>query len=86
MIRNSLRYVSFKDRKTVVKDLKPITAANRVAAEAALTAFETKVAVLATAPGRRDRPLPGRAAVRCRCQDSYRVVDRLQGLVTQLVV
>lgn len=43
MIRNSLRYVSFKDRKAVVKDLKPIyTAANRTAAEAALTAFETK--------------------------------------------
>lgn len=43
MIRNSLRYVSYKDRKAVVKDLKPIyTAANRAAAEAALTAFETK--------------------------------------------
>lgn len=43
MIRNSLRYVSYKDRKAVVKDLKPIyTAANRTAAEVALTALETK--------------------------------------------
>jgi putative transposase len=43
MIRNSLRYVSFKDRKAVVKDLKPIyTAANRADAEAALAAFEAK--------------------------------------------
>jgi putative transposase len=43
MIRNSLRFVSYKDRKVVAKDLKPIyTAANREAAEAALTAFETK--------------------------------------------
>jgi putative transposase len=43
MIRNSLRYVSFKDRRAVVKDLKPIyTAANRIEAEAALTAFEAK--------------------------------------------
>jgi putative transposase len=43
MIRNSLRYVSFKDRKAVVKDLKPIyTAANRAGAEAALNAFEAK--------------------------------------------
>jgi putative transposase len=43
MIRNSLRFVSFKDRKAVAKDLKPIyTAANRESAEAALTAFESK--------------------------------------------
>ena len=43
MIRNSLRFVSYKDRKVVAKDLKPIyTAANGEAAEAALTAFETK--------------------------------------------
>ena len=37
MIRNSLRYVSFKDRRAVVKDLKPIYT-NRTAAETALTA------------------------------------------------
>jgi len=43
MIRNSLRYVSYKDRKAVVADLKPIyTAANREEAEAALTAFQGK--------------------------------------------
>ncbi|MBK9386660.1 MAG: IS256 family transposase [Planctomycetes bacterium] len=43
MIRNSLRYVSFKDRKAVVKDLKPIyQAVNREEAEAALLAFEAK--------------------------------------------
>jgi putative transposase len=43
MIRNSLRYVSFKDRKAVVTDLKPIyTAASREEAEAALHAFEAK--------------------------------------------
>ena len=43
MIRNSLRFVGYKDRKAVAKDLKPIyTAANRDAAEAALVAFETK--------------------------------------------
>ena len=43
MIRNSLRYVSYKDRKAVVKDLRPIyAAASRTDAEAALEAFETK--------------------------------------------
>jgi putative transposase len=43
MIRNSLRYVSYKDRKAVVKDLKPIyQAVNREAALAALKAFEAK--------------------------------------------
>jgi len=43
MIRNSLRYVSYKDRRAVAKDLKPIyTAANRDDAEAALGAFEKK--------------------------------------------
>jgi putative transposase len=43
MIRNSLRLVSYKDRKVVAKDLKPIyTAANREAAEAALDAFNKK--------------------------------------------
>ena len=43
MIRNSLRFVSYRDRKAVAKDLKPIyTAVNREAAEATLAAFETK--------------------------------------------
>jgi putative transposase len=43
MIRNSLRFVSFKDRRAIVKDLKPIyTAANRDEAEAALADFEAK--------------------------------------------
>ena len=43
MIRNSLRYVSYKDRRAVVADLKPIyTAASREEAKAALDAFETK--------------------------------------------
>lgn len=43
VIRNSLRYVSYKDRKTLVGDLKPIyTAPSREDAEAALTAFEAK--------------------------------------------
>jgi putative transposase len=43
MIRNSLRYVSYKDRKAVVKDLRPIyAAASRTDAEAALEAFEAK--------------------------------------------
>ena len=43
MIRNPLRFVSYKDRKNVAKDLKPIyTAANRDAAEAALAAFDKK--------------------------------------------
>ena len=43
MIRNSLRFVSWKDRKAVAKDLKPVYgAANREEAEAALGAFEDK--------------------------------------------
>lgn len=43
MIRNSLRYVSYKDRRTVVADLKPIyTAVSRAEAEQALTAFEAR--------------------------------------------
>jgi putative transposase len=43
MIRNSLRYVSYKDRKELVKDLKPVYAAStREAAASALDAFETK--------------------------------------------
>jgi putative transposase len=43
MVRNSLRYVSYKDRKAVVKDLRPIyAAASRTDAEAALEAFEAK--------------------------------------------
>ena len=41
LIRNSLRYVSYKDRKKVVDDLKTIyRAATAEAAEAALSAFE----------------------------------------------
>jgi len=43
MIRNSLRYVSFKDRRTVAKDLKPIYAApDREQAQLALDAFKDK--------------------------------------------
>lgn len=43
MIRNSLRYVGYKDRRAVAADLKPIyTAANREAAEAALDSFQQK--------------------------------------------
>jgi transposase-like protein len=43
MIRNSLRYVSYKDRKAVVSDLKPIYRALTLdAAESALTAFGEK--------------------------------------------
>jgi putative transposase len=43
MIRNSARFVSYKDRKELVRDLKPVyTAANREGAEAALRAFEEK--------------------------------------------
>jgi putative transposase len=43
MIRNSVRFVSYKDRKEVVRDLKPVYAAsNREEAEAALTRFEEK--------------------------------------------
>ncbi|MCP4653353.1 MAG: IS256 family transposase [Candidatus Omnitrophica bacterium] len=42
-IRNSLRYVSYKDRKTVVTDLNPIYTANTIAAaEAALEEFRAK--------------------------------------------
>jgi len=43
MIRNSLRYVSYKDRRAVVADLKPIyTAVSRSHAEQALAAFEAR--------------------------------------------
>jgi putative transposase len=43
MVRNSLRYVSWKERKTVARDLKQIYDAPTVeAAEQALDAFETK--------------------------------------------
>ena len=43
MIRNSLRYVSYKDRREVAKDIKPIyAAANRDEAAAALEALEAK--------------------------------------------
>lgn len=43
MIRNSMRYVSYKDRKAIARDLRPIyAAANRDAAAAALAAFEEK--------------------------------------------
>lgn len=43
MIRNSLRFVSYKDRKALVRDLKPVyTAASREQAEAALAAFEAR--------------------------------------------
>jgi putative transposase len=43
MIRNSVRFVGYKDRKEVVRDLKPVYAAsNREVAELALTAFEDK--------------------------------------------
>jgi len=43
MIRNSLRFVSYKDRKAVAKDLRPVyTAASREEAAAALEAFEAK--------------------------------------------
>ena len=43
MIRNSLRFISWKDRKAVVADLKPIyQAPTEEAAEQALTAFEAK--------------------------------------------
>lgn len=43
MVRNSLRYVSWKERKTVARDLKQIYDAPTVeAAEQALAAFETK--------------------------------------------
>lgn len=43
MIRNSLRYTSWKDRKRLAAELRPIyTAENREGAEAALDAFESK--------------------------------------------
>ena len=43
MLRNSMRYVSFKDRKAIARDLRPIyTAVNREEAELALKAFEDK--------------------------------------------
>lgn len=43
MIRNSLRFVSYKDRKAVAKDLRPIyTAASREEAASALDGFEGK--------------------------------------------
>jgi putative transposase len=43
MIRNSARFVSYKDRKELVRDLKPVyTATNREGAEAALRSFEEK--------------------------------------------
>jgi putative transposase len=43
MIRNSLRFVSYKDYKQLVADLKPIyRAPNRLAAEAALSSFEAR--------------------------------------------
>ena len=43
MIRNSLRHVSYTNRKAVVKDLRPIySAVNEEQAAAALEAFETK--------------------------------------------
>lgn len=43
MVRNSLKYVSWKERKTVAADLKTIySAANEEAAEQALSVFEAK--------------------------------------------
>lgn len=40
-IRNSMRFVSYKDRKAIARDLRPIyTAANEAEAERALSAFE----------------------------------------------
>ena len=43
MIRNSLRFVSYKDRKAVAKELRPVyTAASREEALVALDAFEQK--------------------------------------------
>ncbi len=43
MIRNSLRFISWRDRKAVVADIKPIyKAPTEEAAEQALTAFENK--------------------------------------------
>ncbi len=41
MIRNTIKYVSYKDRRKILKDLKSVyTAASQEAAEAALDAFE----------------------------------------------
>ena len=43
MIRNSVRFVSYKDRKELVRDLKPIyAAANREEADLALGRFDEK--------------------------------------------
>ncbi len=43
MVRNSLKYVSYKDRKKVVEDLKEIyVATSETVAESALTSFENK--------------------------------------------
>jgi putative transposase len=43
MIRNSLRFVSYKDRKAVAKELRPVyTAASREEAQVALDSFEQK--------------------------------------------
>lgn len=43
MIRNSLRFVSYKDRKAVAKELRPVyTAASREEAQVALDGFEQK--------------------------------------------
>ena len=43
MIRNSLRFVSYKDRKALAKDLRPVyAAASREDAATALDAFEAK--------------------------------------------
>ena len=43
MIRNSLRFVSYKDRKAVAKELRPVyTAASREEAQVALDSFDQK--------------------------------------------
>jgi putative transposase len=43
MIRNSVRFVGYKDRKELVRDLRPVyTASSREEASAALTRFEEK--------------------------------------------
>lgn len=43
LLRNSRRYVSYKDQREISKDLKPVyTAADRKQAEAALEAFDRK--------------------------------------------
>src|SRR3954467_8928769 len=57
MIRNSLRFVSYKDRKAVAKDLRPVyTAASREEALVALEAFES----VRSHPSPRAGRLPGR--------------------------